>query len=138
MIRVSIKRNNVLTNQASFPTETEANEWFVAEKANHSFGKPAGLYKIEHLDGQELLSAISYEGDLVEIPDQFEVEFEDVSDLVAQSQTNIDSLAFLAQTDWKVMRHRDQLDAGVPTSMTNEEFQDLLVERQAARDSVVR
>jgi hypothetical protein len=42
----------------------------------------------------------------------------------------------LADTDWKVMRHRDQLDAGVPTSITAEEFAQLLVDRQTARDSI--
>ena len=43
-------------------------------------------------------------------------------------------LEFLGTTDWKVTRHRDQLDAGEPTTLTPEEFQALLAERQAARD----
>ena len=42
----------------------------------------------------------------------------------------------LADTDWKVIRHRDQVDAGTPTSMTAEEFAQLLADRQAARDSI--
>lgn len=43
---------------------------------------------------------------------------------------------FLADSDWKVLRHRDQVDAGIPTSLTNEEFAQLLADRQAARDSI--
>lgn len=42
----------------------------------------------------------------------------------------------LADTDWKVIRHRDQLDAKLPTSLTEEEFIQLLKDRQAARDSI--
>lgn len=39
----------------------------------------------------------------------------------------------LAATDWKVARHRDQVDSGQPTSLTEAEYQALLVERQAIR-----
>ena len=43
---------------------------------------------------------------------------------------------FLADSDWKVLRHRDQVDAGTPTSLTVEEFTQLLTDRQVARDSI--
>jgi len=42
----------------------------------------------------------------------------------------------LADTDWKVIRHRDQLDAKLPTSLSEEQFIQLLKDRQAARDSI--
>lgn len=41
---------------------------------------------------------------------------------------------FLQTTDWKVIRQRDQIDAGITPSMTAEEFQQLLADRQAARE----
>lgn len=44
---------------------------------------------------------------------------------------------FLRNTDWKVIRHRDQLELGMETSMTDEEYMTLLLERQMARDAVV-
>jgi hypothetical protein len=37
-------------------------------------------------------------------------------------------------TDWMVIRHRDQLDAGVATTLTNTQYQNLLIYRQALRD----
>ena len=57
----------------------------------------------------------------------------------SKSQAEINKVAreFLLNSDWKVHRHRDQLDAGVATSLTDLEFQDLLQQRQAARASVV-
>jgi hypothetical protein len=43
---------------------------------------------------------------------------------------------FLSNTDWQVMRHRDQVDSGLATSLTAEEFAQLLTDRQAARDAI--
>lgn len=48
------------------------------------------------------------------------------------------SLQFLDDTDWKVTRHRDQLALGIETSLTNEEYLNLLTQRQEARDLVIR
>jgi len=44
---------------------------------------------------------------------------------------------FLANTDWLVMRHRDQLELGIETSLTQEQYLDLLNKRQEARKKVV-
>ena len=44
---------------------------------------------------------------------------------------------FLTNTDWKVIRHRDQLDLGVPTSLTAEEYTFLLQQRQSAREVII-
>lgn len=51
---------------------------------------------------------------------------------------NIECQNFLDDTDWKVTRHRDQLGQGIPTRLTPEEFEELLVQRQIARDSINR
>lgn len=53
-------------------------------------------------------------------------------------QTTNQSLQFLDDTDWKVTRHRDQLALGIETSLTNEEYLNLLTQRQEARDLVIR
>lgn len=52
------------------------------------------------------------------------------------AKAKADARKLLADTDWKVIRHRDQVDAGLPTSMSAEEFTQLLNDRQAARDSI--
>jgi hypothetical protein len=40
----------------------------------------------------------------------------------------------LSRTDWLSIRHRDQLEASIPTSLTSEQFSELMVYRQALRD----
>lgn len=47
------------------------------------------------------------------------------------------ALEFLNKTDWKVIRHRDQIDSGAETSISNEEYQELLKLRQNARNKVL-
>ncbi len=51
--------------------------------------------------------------------------------------TNSESKNYLKDTDWLVIRHRDQLALGQTTSLTNEQYLDLLTKRQAARERVV-
>ncbi len=52
-------------------------------------------------------------------------------------ESNISNQQFLISTDWKVTRHREQLDAGISTSLSDEEYKALLAERQRVRDSIV-
>lgn len=40
----------------------------------------------------------------------------------------------LSGSDWYSTRHRDQLGAGIPTSLTAQQFTDLMTYRQALRD----
>jgi hypothetical protein len=40
----------------------------------------------------------------------------------------------LNETDWMVLRHRDQLDAEMTTTLTNTQYQNLLIYRQGLRD----
>lgn len=54
-----------------------------------------------------------------------------------QAQINAEAKQFLNDTDKLVLRHRDQKELNIPTKLSEEEFQALLVERQAARDRVV-
>ena len=57
-----------------------------------------------------------------------------VSDLI---NTNIEAKNYLSDTDWLVIRHRDQLDLKLQTSLTEDQYHDLLNKRQAARERVV-
>ena len=52
-------------------------------------------------------------------------------------QTNEQAQNYLTDTDWLVIRHRDQLDLKQQTSLTQEQYLDLLTKRQAAREKVV-
>ena len=42
-----------------------------------------------------------------------------------QFQANPDALALLAETDWQVIRHRDQLAMGSETSLPQSEYENL-------------
>lgn len=48
-----------------------------------------------------------------------------------------DASKFLNDSDWKVIRHRDQLALGVETTLTSDEYLELLQERQEARKKVI-
>lgn len=54
-----------------------------------------------------------------------------------QSELNTEALLFLSESDWQVVRHRDQLDSGTETSLTQVEYENILILRQQARESVV-
>ena len=71
-------------------------------------------------------------------PESFDVMIEDITAKIAQEKINQECLKFLAETDWKIIRHKDQLDLGISTSLTAQEFQVLLEERQLARSRIVR
>ncbi len=50
--------------------------------------------------------------------------------------TNDEAKHYLNDTDWLVIRHRDQLALGQSTSLSNEQYLDLLAKRQVAREKV--
>jgi len=56
---------------------------------------------------------------------------------IQQEKTNQESRDFLVTTDWKIIRHKDQLDLGIETSLTSEEYIALLQQRQEARSKVM-
>lgn len=41
---------------------------------------------------------------------------------------------FLQNTDWKILRHQEQQALGVETSLSEEEYLDLIIERQERRN----
>lgn len=81
----------------------------------------------------ELIGLESYP--FVEIDEDEEIQ-EDIKKI--QEWSNDEARKFLTDTDWQVIRHRDQLALGVETSITTEEFQQLLEERQQARERVYK
>jgi hypothetical protein len=65
----------------------------------------------------------------VKLKAEYTVEIEDVTTQVAQYAINADALAYLASTDWLVIR---EVDAGTPCPA------DIKAERAAARARIVR
>lgn len=60
----------------------------------------------------------------------------DADKFIAESVSK-EALEFLNATDWKVVRHRDQIDLNITPSLTNEEYITLLEQRQKAREEVL-
>lgn len=57
-----------------------------------------------------------------------------VADLLEQNKK---ARNYLTDTDWLVIRHRDQLDLNLETSLNNDQYLDLLNKRQEARKQVI-
>jgi hypothetical protein len=58
-------------------------------------------------------------------------------DSLFTNENSKDASEFLKDTDWKVIRHRDQLALGIKTSLSDEEYLKLLQQRQDAREKVI-
>lgn len=43
---------------------------------------------------------------------------------------------FLGQTDWQIRRYKDQQELGIATSLTSEEYTQMQLDRQAARERI--
>lgn len=96
---------------------------------------------VKDADGNKMLITVVTE--IPELPEGFELigpaDEESIKEVEQKSSlqvAKVNALRLLKETDWKVIRHRDQVDAGLPTSMSAEEFTQLLNDRQAARDSI--
>lgn len=50
---------------------------------------------------------------------------------------NIYYRQYLNDTDWKVIRHRDQIEQGITPSLTESEYLKLLTERQNVRNLII-
>lgn len=79
--------------------------------------------------------------DFANIPQPTMEELEVLSGVYAAEQsiteTNKEARAYLASTDWQIIRHQDQLLSGETPSLSEPELQTLLAQRKAARESVV-
>ena len=143
MIKISITRNSILTNQASFSTMEEAQSWLATHEGMKTFGEPASVIQQEFEvssavlaeDGSVVQEAVTEMRD-VPVPGSYEVLVEDISSKVAQEVINAEALAFLAECDWKRQRHISQKALNIPTSLTEEAYLAMERECQNARESV--
>lgn len=100
MKQVQIKKSNVVTHQAHFPALEEAQAWVAYHSNEGNFGDPS----------------------------VYEVEITDIAAQKEQEQINLQSYAYLASTDWLIIR---ELDSGIPCPV------EVKTARQAARDAIV-
>lgn len=75
---------------------------------------------------------------MVKLPCDYEITIEDITDQVEQAKINKESLKFLADSDWKVLRHIRQKALGEPTTLTEQEYLALEQQRADAASRVIR
>jgi len=85
--------------------------------------------RILYLEGK-----IADSNDYVFINDKYVKKTKAVTELL---ETNEEARNYLNDTDWLVIRHRDQAALNQETSLTEVQYLDLLTKRQAARERVV-
>lgn len=79
MFRVSITKQSVLTNQATFPTQAEADAWLAKHVANNTFGLPE---RPEMIDGE---NGFPVESGVI-LPAEYLVFIEDITAEVQAEQ----------------------------------------------------
>lgn len=141
MIKITITKQGTVTNAASFPTMEEAQSWLSHHEGMKTFGTPS--YTVEQQvelapavideSGTEIVPAL-FETQTITVPGDYEVTIEDITSQLEQEAQKAEALKFLQDTDYKVLKYRDQIDMGRTPDLSFEEYQYLLVQRQAARD----
>lgn len=132
-------KNTSLFWQASMPEE-ELNKWLETEIKNGSFGKlertiPQSVCSEEELsEALELFPEVIDETGfispaLARLPQTFEVIIEDITAQVEQEKINAEALAFLAETDWLIIR---ELDCGIMCPV------EIKIARQEARQRIIK
>lgn len=121
MKQISIIKNNILISRAKFESDTDSQNWLNHHIQENTFGLPERPELI--LD--EATGEMTPTGNT--LPAEYQIVIEDITAQVEQEKINQESLAYLASTDWLIIR---ELDAGVPCPA------DIKVKRQQARDKI--
>jgi hypothetical protein len=115
---------------ATFETIEKAQEWL-----NIVIGSEAALMPERQVPTGE----IDENGNPImqTLPAEFTAEIVDISAQVAQQEINKNAKAFLAESDYKIIRHLGQKALNIATSLSEEEYLELEQQRQQARSSIV-
>lgn len=98
---------------AEIPEQPEVKEWRV----------------IAQTQGSDEELAVWLAGDAHKYPEGYQVEYIDMTAQMEQERINAESLAYLASTDWLIIR---EVDAGVPCPV------EVKATRQAMRERIVK
>ena len=135
MKRVKIIKNNIITNQADFATQELAETFIAREEANCSFGKPLRIIEASLLEDENPNDAIETITETImgetrtsyKFAADYLTEITDVTTEINQKATNDQARAYLASTDWYVIR-KEETGTAIP--------QEILDARAAARASI--
>ena len=121
MIKVSIiqKSNQQVSHGASFDTMEEAQAWIASCEANSSWG---------HTGNEEYTNEF---GEVMPAREkEYEIVIEDITSQAEQERINQEALAYLANTDWYVLRAQEDPTKPVPA--------EIVLARQQARERIIR
>lgn len=99
MIQVSILKNGVVTNQAQWETRELADSWIAQGKLQEWWGKSEWIETIPATEDTPEHTIVH--------PAEFTIEVTDITSQVEQEKINAESLAYLASTDWMIIRETE-------------------------------
>jgi hypothetical protein len=132
MIKITIINTNRNTDwKRQFETQEELDAWLSVHIEKNTFGLPERpeLALNEETGEMEPTGVI--------LPAEYTIEIEDITAQIEQEKINAEAKKFLSETDWKCQRHADQKALGISPSLSEEEFQALLLARQEARNRIM-
>lgn len=149
MIKYTVKRNGVIISEY---TSDFADETYYEE----NWGKPEHTIELTPLqtiyheaipavldeEGEELEPAVEAYTEVIEatfevVPSEYLVEIEDITEQVNLEAINQEAQAYLAETDYKVLRHIRQKALEQPTTLSEEEYLELEEMRDAASKRIL-
>lgn len=149
MIKVEIKKQNVVTNTAKFDNQELAEAWYQEEYLNGSFGKIDRWVLPENFDAGESIEtatntreALGVIGDAATeyfFPKEHTVEYVDVTAQLQAEQESRDALKYLAETDYVVLKILEEDIAGnqAQVNALKAQYADVLTNRGLARPKVI-
>lgn len=117
MFKLSVIKNNVVVHNTAGQTEQECLAQLQPYLEHKTFGEPAREETVlvseavpEVLDdeGNVIQEAVETVYETVITPAEYEIEIEDVSAQVEQERVNSEALAYLASTDFYVVRFMEE------------------------------
>lgn len=123
MKKVYLTKNNIKKEFANFETQSEVDAWLAKHIAKNTFGLPERPeLMLDEATGEMIPTGNT-------LPAEYEIVIEDITAQVEQERINAEALAYLASTDFYIVR---ELDNGTPCPA------EIKIARQEARQRIVR
>jgi hypothetical protein len=123
MIKISIIKFGQITNQATFPSQEEAQAWLSKHEGMGTFGQKASSSEREVEVAPDV-----WETKIVKV-EGYAVKIEDMTAEIVQGKINEEALKYLADTDWYCAR---LVDSATPIP------EEIKLQRAVARASIKR
>lgn len=127
MIKVTIKKQNIISHSAIFSSQEQADEWVLKEKELKSFGNPEINEEVLNENGEITTSST---------PAEYEVLIEDCTAEVEQERINKEAKEYLVKTDYVVLKFAEALAKGESIEGLKIKYESVLENRSAVRGQI--